>query len=43
VLYIEGANIIVTIALILVVVGVLAVATALPSFRQKREAEQTSP
>jgi drug/metabolite transporter (DMT)-like permease len=43
VLYIEGTNIIVTIALILVVVGILAVATALPSFRQKREPEQTGP
>lgn len=42
VLYIEGTNIIITIALILVVVGILAVASALPSFRQKREPEQAT-
>jgi hypothetical protein len=42
VLYIEGTSIIITIALILVVIGILAVATALPSFRQKKEPEQTS-
>jgi drug/metabolite transporter (DMT)-like permease len=42
VLYIEGTNIIITIALILVVIGILAVATALPSFRQKREPEQAA-
>ena len=42
VLYIEGTNIIITIALILVVIGILAVATALPSFRQKKEPEPTS-
>ena len=42
VMYIEGTNIIITIALILVVVGILAVATALPSFRQKREPEQAT-
>jgi hypothetical protein len=41
--HIRFENIIITIALILVVIGILAVATALPSFRQKREAEQTSP
>jgi len=35
-------NIIITIALILVVVGILALASALPSFRQKKEPEQTS-
>jgi hypothetical protein len=35
-------NIFITIALILVVIGILAVATALPSFRQKKEPEQTS-
>jgi len=34
-LYIEGTNIIFTIALLLVVIGILAVATALPSIRQK--------
>jgi len=38
-LFIEGANIFITIALILVVVGILAVATAIPSFRQKPELE----
>ena len=38
-LFIEGANIFVTIALILVVIGILAVATAIPSFRQKPEPE----
>jgi cobalamin synthase len=37
VLYIEGTNIIVTIALLLVIIGILAVATALPSMRQKQE------
>jgi cobalamin synthase len=37
VLYIEGTNIVVTIALLLVVIGILAVATALPSMRQKQE------
>ena len=42
VLYIEGTNIIITIALILVVIGILAVASALPSFRQKQEPEQTT-
>ena len=42
VLNIEGTNIIITIALILVVVGILAVASALPSFRQKREPEQAT-
>jgi ribose/xylose/arabinose/galactoside ABC-type transport system permease subunit len=42
VFYIEGANIIVTIALILVVIGILAVATAIPSFRQKPEPQQQS-
>jgi len=41
--HIRFENIIITIALILVVIGILAVATALPSFRQKREPEQTSP
>ena len=35
-------NLIITIALILVVIGILAVATALPSFRQKKEPEPTS-
>jgi len=34
-LYIEGTSFIVTVALLLVVVGILAVATALPSMRQK--------
>jgi len=38
-LFIEGANIFITIALILVVIGILAVATAIPSFRQKPELE----
>jgi len=42
VLYIEGTNVIITIALILVVIGILAVASALPSFRQKREPEQAT-
>lgn len=42
VLSIEGTNIIITIALILVVIGILAVASALPSFRQKREPEQAT-
>ena len=42
VLYIEGINIIITIALILVVIGILAVASALPSFKQKREPEQAT-
>jgi len=37
VLYIERTNIIVTVALLLVVVGILAVASALPSMRQKQE------
>jgi len=37
VLYIEGTDPIVTIALLLVVIGILAVATALPSMRQKQE------
>ncbi len=37
VLFIEGTNIIVTIALLLVVIGILAVATALPSMRQKQQ------
>lgn len=41
-LYIEGTNMIITIALILVVIGILAVASALPSFRQKRETEQAT-
>jgi hypothetical protein len=36
-------NIVITIALILVVIGILAVISALPSFRQKKEPEQTSP
>jgi len=40
-LYIEGANIILTLALVIVVIGILAVATALPSFRQKPEPEQS--
>ena len=35
-------NLIITIALILVVIGILAVATALPSFRQKKEPEPTT-
>lgn len=35
-------NLIITIALILVVIGILAVAAALPSFRQKKEPEPTS-
>jgi len=35
VLYIEGTNLIFTVALLLVVIGILAVATALPSMRQK--------
>jgi len=39
-LYIEGTNIFITVALILVVIGILALATALPSFRQKPEQEQ---
>jgi len=34
-LYIEGTNIIFTIALLLIVIGILAVATAVPSIRQK--------
>jgi len=38
-LSIEGASIFITVALILVVIGILAVATALPSFRQKPEPE----
>jgi len=42
VLNIEGTDIIITIALILVVIGILAVASALPSFRQKREPEQAT-
>lgn len=42
VLYIEGTNIIITIALILVILGILAVASALPSFRQKRVPEQAT-
>jgi hypothetical protein len=42
VLSIEGTNIIITIALILVVIGILAVASALPSFRQKQEPEQAT-
>jgi drug/metabolite transporter (DMT)-like permease len=42
VLNIEGTNIIITIALILVVIGILSVASALPSFRQKREPEQAT-
>lgn len=42
VLYIEGTNIIITVALILVVIGILAVASALPSFRRKQEPEQTT-
>ena len=41
--HIRFVNIIISIALILVVVGILAVASALPSFRQKKEPEQTSP
>ena len=41
-LYIEGTSIIITIALILVVVGILAVASALPSFRQRKEPEQAT-
>jgi len=40
--HIRFENIIITIALILVVIGILAVASALPSFRQKKEPEQTS-
>jgi len=40
VFYIEGAGIIVTVALLLVVIGILAVATAIPSFRQKPEPQQ---
>lgn len=39
-LTIRGTNIIITIAIILVVIGILAVATAIPSFRQKPEPEQ---
>ncbi|HKZ93731.1 MAG TPA: hypothetical protein VJ249_04010 [Candidatus Bathyarchaeia archaeon] len=38
-LNIRGTDILITIALILVVIGILAVATALPSFRQKPEPE----
>jgi len=42
VFFIESTDIIITIALILVVIGILVVATALPSFRQKREPEQAT-
>ncbi len=38
-LNIRGTDIIMTLALILVVIGILAVATAIPSFRQKPETE----
>jgi len=38
-LNIRGTDIIITLALILVVIGILAVATAIPSFRQKPELE----
>ena len=38
-LSIRGTDIIITIALILVVIGILALATAVPSFRQKPEPE----
>jgi hypothetical protein len=41
--HIRFENIIISIALILVVIGILAVASALPSFRQKKEPEQTNP
>jgi hypothetical protein len=41
--HIRFENIIISIALILVVIGILAVASALPSFRQRKEPEQTSP
>jgi cobalamin synthase len=37
---IETASIIVAVAIILVVIGILAVATAIPSFRQKLEPQQ---
>jgi len=37
-----GTAIIITLALVLVVIGILAVASALPSFRQKQEPEQTT-
>lgn len=40
VFFIETASIIVAVAIILVVIGVLAVATAIPSFRQKLEPQQ---
>lgn len=40
VFYIETASIIVTFAIILIVIGILAVATAIPSFRQKLEPQQ---
>jgi drug/metabolite transporter (DMT)-like permease len=40
--HIRFENIIITIALILVVIGILAVASALPSFRRKREPEQAT-
>jgi len=38
-LNIRGTDIIITIALILVVIGILALATAVPSFREKPESE----
>jgi len=37
--FIETANVIVAVAIILVVIGILAVATAIPSFRQKLESQ----
>jgi cobalamin synthase len=40
VFFIETASIIVAVAIILVVIGILAVATAIPSFRQKLEPQQ---
>lgn len=41
--HIRFENVIISVALILVVIGILAVASALPSFRQKKEPEQTNP
>ena len=38
-LSIRGTDIIITIALIVVVIGILALATAVPSFREKPESE----
>jgi cobalamin synthase len=43
VFFIETASIIVAVAIILVVIGILAVATAIPSFRQKLEPQQERP